>query len=146
MDERRPNDSSTQEAGLAAKSALGSGASDRRELEEAFAPWRASVHRHLVFRAALDGLTVGAVTGLTFAAGAVLTHHHPWRVGGVAFAAAGAIVGAWRGARSGWGDDRIALFVDGGVGSPQTGARGILLGPQAPAGGVEKAGRPPPFF
>src|SRR5258708_39944200 len=40
-----------------------SGSSDRRALEEAFAPWRGRVHRRLLLRATLDGLTAGALAG-----------------------------------------------------------------------------------
>ncbi|MBI2395880.1 MAG: hypothetical protein HYV09_40325 [Deltaproteobacteria bacterium] len=117
------------------------GASERRRLEEAFAPWRASVNRHLVFRSGLDGLTVGAVAGTAWALGAYGTHHPALRVGGLALAAVGAIAGAVRGAQRAWTDDRVALYVDGVLGTPESVTSAIALGREAPPEVVEAAVR-----
>jgi len=115
------------------------GASERRRLEEAFAPWRASVNRHLVFRSALDGLSVGAIAGAAWAFGTWATHHHALRVGGVAIAALGAVVGGVRGARRAWSDERIALYVDGVLGTPESVTSAITLGREAPPAVVSAA-------
>jgi len=121
-----------------AASAL-AGASERRRLEDAFAPWRASVNRHLVFRSALDGLTFGALAGAAWAFGAWATHHPALRAGGLAIAAAGAVAGAVRGTRHAWGDERIALYVDGVLGTPESVTSAIALGREAPPEVIDAA-------
>ncbi|MFI5303083.1 MAG: hypothetical protein ACHREM_33755, partial [Polyangiales bacterium] len=109
-----------------------SGQSERRALEGAFAPWRAQVNGHLIARRALDGLTIGACFGAVSAAASVLTHHHGGRLIGLAFSAAGAIGGAIVGARAVWSDRRVALFVDGVLGQPETITSAIELEGGAP--------------
>ena len=125
----------------ATKSAFSSlgGLEGRRRLEDAFAPWRRRVNGHLVFRATLDGLTVGSLAGAGFAVAAYLAHHPQWRVGGLAIAAAGAIVGAVRGSQRAWSDERVALYVDGVLGTPESVTSAITLGRAAPEGVVDEA-------
>ncbi|MGZ5967505.1 MAG: hypothetical protein ACXWP4_07550 [Polyangiales bacterium] len=122
--------------GKAAK--IGGGA-ERRRLEEAFAPLRASVQRHLVFRAALDGLSVGAIAGATVAGAAYVTHHPQLRAAGLGVAAASALIGAVRGARRAWSDEQIALYVDGVLGTPESITTAIVLGREAPPEVVDDA-------
>jgi hypothetical protein len=120
------------------RGALAGGAA-RRDLDEAFMPWRTSVNRSLVLRAALDGATVGALAGAAFAGGAWATHHYAWRFGGLAFAAVGGIVGALLGARRTWNDGQIALYVDGVLGTPETVTSAVELGREAPSDVVDAA-------
>jgi DNA-binding MarR family transcriptional regulator len=124
--------------GAALGSALGGGAA-RRELDEAFAPWRASVNRSLVLRAMLDGATAGALGGAAFVGAAWATHHLAWRGGGLGFVALGALVGAAIGARRTWNDRAVALYVDGVLGTPETVTSAVELGREAPADVIEGA-------
>ncbi|MBK7397580.1 MAG: hypothetical protein IPJ34_15125 [Myxococcales bacterium] len=94
---------------------------------------------HLVFRAALDGLTVGSLVGAGFATAAWLSHHPQWRLGGLAIAAGGAVIGALRGGRRAWSDERVALYVDGVLGTPESVTSAITLGRAAPESVVEEA-------
>jgi hypothetical protein len=104
----------------------------RRRLEEAFAPWRRSVHRRLLLRAALDGLTVGSLLGAGTAAAAHLAHQPQWRASGLALAAIGSMAFAARGARRAWTDEQVALFVDGVLETPESVTSAIALGAAAP--------------
>ncbi len=60
-------------------------------------------------------------------------------MGGVAIAALGAIAGGVRGARRAWSDDRIALYVDGVLGTPESVTSAISLGRDAPPEVIDAA-------